>query len=559
MQEPQAPHIASVMARDSLARILGWAIMVVTVVLVAGAGMVAFSASAIDAVQAREEQALVERTMDRRMARLSEDVTSASIWNDAVKAIGPKPDFNWIDVNFGVYYAQYEHHDRSILFDAAGRLIYASQDGKRAPLADNADFARDVAPLVARARAEEARKLRKGPLARGGFDAVSVATGIIRSGGELYLVAASTVVTEETDPGPSAPSPIVVSSQRIGPAFLKALERDLGISTLRLVDRAGPSTTHVALDGLNGAPMAELAWTPKHPGTGVIRTAALPLLGVLVVFLLASAGLALRVVRVLQALRAHEMTLSRTLEDLTAARDRAEAASVAKSQFLANMSHEIRTPMNGVLGMAQVMAMSDLSPSQRDQLGVLRESGEALLALLNDVLDLAKIEAGRMEVVREPVDLAAVVSGTCAAFQGMAAGKGLAIRCEVQPEARGLWRTDGGRVRQILSNLISNALKFTAAGEVVIELQLMGGEPRFAVADTGAGIPAHRMGELFGKFNQIDASSTRQYGGTGLGLAICRELVELLGGDIQASSQEGKGSRFTFNIPAERVEMRAVA
>jgi signal transduction histidine kinase len=559
MQVPQAPHIASVMARDSLARILGWAIMVVTVVLAAGVGMVAFSANAIDMVQAREEQALVERTMVRRLERLSEDVTSASIWNDAVKATEPKPDLDWIDINFGIYYAQYEHHDRTILFDAAGRLIYASQDGKRALLPANADFARDVAPLVAKARADQAAKLRNGPIARGGFDAVSIASGIIRSGGQLYLVTASTVVTEDTDPGPAAPTPIVVSAQRIGPAFLRALEQDLGIHALRLVDRAAPSATNVPLTGLGGAPLADLVWTPEHPGTGVIRTAALPLLGVLAVFLLASAGLALRVVRVLQALRAHEMTLSRTLEDLTAARDRAEAASVAKSQFLANMSHEIRTPMNGVLGMAQVMAMGDLSPSQRDQLGVLRESGEALLALLNDVLDLAKIEAGRMEVVREPVDLGAVVSGTCAAFQGMAAGKGLALRCVIQPEAQGLWRTDGGRVRQILSNLISNALKFTAAGEVSVELQLVDGAPHFTVADTGAGIPANRMGELFGKFNQIDASTTRQFGGTGLGLAICRELVELLGGDIQASSHEGKGSRFSFNIPADRVEMRAVA
>ncbi len=561
MQMRSAPPIAAGKARDALGRILAWAIAVVVVVLGAGIGMVMFSASAIDGVQARQEQALVQRTLARRLDRLTEDVTSATIWNDAVKATGPKPDLPWIDTNFGVYYAQYEHHDRTILLDPQDRLVYASQVGKQTPPQASAGFARDVAPLVAQVRGDLAAKLRGGLTLKGGFDSVSTARGAVRSGGDLYFVVASSVVSEDGAPGPTGPTPVVVSAQLVGPAFLARLQQDLGISSLRLVDttpRAG--LAHADISGLAGTqPLATLAWRPEHPGTSVVRHAALPIVGVLLILLLAAAGLGLRVIGVLQALTAHEATLSATLDDLTNARDRAEAASVAKSQFLANMSHEIRTPMNGVLGMAQVMAMGELSTPQRERLGILQESGEALLTLLNDVLDLAKIEAGRLEIVREATDLATIANGVRGAFSDMAAEQGLTLVAEIAPEAQGLWRTDGGRIRQILSNLVSNAVKFTNHGGVTVSLQRVGADLRFTVADTGAGIPAERMSELFGKFNQIDSSTTRRFGGTGLGLAISRDLVELLGGRIEAASEAGKGSRFSFTIPAERVELRAVA
>ncbi|MDQ0466319.1 signal transduction histidine kinase [Caulobacter ginsengisoli] len=560
MRERPSPP-ASESAHHALARILAWAIVVVAVVLVSGAGMVLFSAGAIDTVQARQEQALVQRTLARRLDRVTEDVTSASIWNDAVKATGPKLDLPWIDVNFGVYYAQYQHHDRTILFDPADRLIYASQDGKQAPTQASADFARDVAPLVARVRRDQADKLSGGRRVKGGFDSVSTATAVLRSGDAFYLTTASTVVPEDGAPGPTGPTPVVVSAQIVGPAFLARLEQDLGISGMRLIPGAGPDQgTKAQILGPDGStPLAALTWRPKQPGTGVLQTAALPILGVLAIFLLAAAGLALRVAKVLRALTNNQAALSQTLEDLTQARDRAEAASVAKSQFLANISHEIRTPMNGVLGMAQVMAMGELSEGQRDNLRIVRESGESLLALLNDVLDLAKIEAGKLEVALDDVDVAAVAGGACAAFEGMAAAKALAIRCRIDPPANGLWRTDAGRLRQILSNLISNAIKFTPRGEVAVSVAANGEGLRIQVRDTGVGIPPERLGELFGKFNQIDGSATRQAGGSGLGLAISRELAVLLGGDITVESRPGEGSCFTLSLPAQPVRTREAA
>ncbi|WP_374347238.1 ATP-binding protein [Phenylobacterium sp.] len=251
-----------------------------------------------------------------------------------------------------------------------------------------------------------------------------------------------------------------------------------------------------------------------------------------------------------------------TLVDITAfqavVRDQAEAmlaaqaASVAKSEFLAIMSHEIRTPMNGVLGMAQAMSREPLSASQRDKLDVIRQSGEALLAILNDVLDISKIESGRLELEASPFDIEAVAQGAHATFTGLANAKGLSFSLTVTPEALGAYVGDSARVRQVLYNLISNAVKFTAAGHVRVEIEALSPGFRIRVTDTGVGVPADRLDKLFAKFVQADSSTTRQFGGTGLGLAICRELADAMGGSIAVSSVEGEGSCFTVDLPLPR-------
>ncbi|MFI4974563.1 MAG: ATP-binding protein [Caulobacterales bacterium] len=229
----------------------------------------------------------------------------------------------------------------------------------------------------------------------------------------------------------------------------------------------------------------------------------------------------------------------------------AEAANTAKSAFLATMSHEIRTPLNGVLGMAQAMAADDLSPIQRDRLGVVRQSGETLLAILNDVLDLSKIEAGRFELESIAFDVTELARGAHAAFTALANKKGLSFSLAIAPEARGAYRGDPTRVRQILYNLISNALKFTEQGEVRVDVARKDGALSLTVTDTGVGIDSDRLGALFDKFTQADASTTRQFGGTGLGLAICRELAELMGGTVSAISTPGRGAAFTVTLPLE--------
>ncbi|HEV2364805.1 MAG TPA: ATP-binding protein [Caulobacteraceae bacterium] len=255
----------------------------------------------------------------------------------------------------------------------------------------------------------------------------------------------------------------------------------------------------------------------------------------------------------LSQLGANHAELHRAMTELVAARDAADAANVAKSRFLANMSHEIRTPLNGVLAMAEVMSRGELEPSQRERLAVVRQSGEQLLAVLNDVLDLSKIEAGKLELAIADFTLETVAQSVKDGFAAIAASKNLEFDISVAEEARGLWRGDGERLRQILTNLVSNALKFTREGAVsaLFETADSGGL-RLVVKDSGIGIPEEKMPFLFEKFTQADNSTTRQYGGTGLGLAICRELAQLMGGSISAVSQQDKGSTFFVELPFER-------
>src|ERR1019366_8664804 len=252
-----------------------------------------------------------------------------------------------------------------------------------------------------------------------------------------------------------------------------------------------------------------------------------------------------RIVRIVGVMRNidHEKRAELTLAK---ARDDAESANRAKSLFLATMSHEIRTPLNGVLGMAQAMAMDELTSVQRERLGVVHASGEALLAILNDVLDLAKIEAGKLDLEYIEFDLEEVARGAHQAFTDQANKKGLSFALDIE-NAQGIYRGDPTRVRQILYNLVSNALKFTDKGEISVMARWQDEALALAVTDTGIGIPADRLQALFGRFDQADASTTRRFGGSGLGLAICRELAEMMGGSIDVESTLGFGSTFTVS------------
>ncbi len=509
------------------------AVLAVPTIVIVGLGvglvvwLLSASADRLDATQLEGEARLARNVIQSNEKGLSKFVADYSNWNEMYDYFNGPSNAEWERENLGPYVLDAHGSDHFIVVSKDGRLVnhYSRASGSRNTLKP-AD-AQMLARLTTLAFAKET--LGKG----------FAVSGIVEYDGAPYIAAASTIhVSEKERVERDRAKFSMIQMRALDATMMAQLAHDYGLSDAHIARNAKTGVSLRTPWG-NASPFS-FVWTPSNAGQAYSTTVTPYVFAMGVAMLLLFSGLA--------------FVWSRIIAQIGASEARAQRANAAKSEFLAMISHEVRTPLNGVLGMTAALLETELKPEQQHYASVIRDSGESLLRIINDVLDFSKLDAGKMEIENAAFDLPFVLHYAAEICEPRAKEKGLALNVEIDPKLPQFVKADAGRLRQVALNLLTNAVKFTQTGRVELRTFCVARTDervtlRVEVSDTGIGIPPDRLGKLFQSFTQADVSISRRFGGTGLGLAICKKLIERMGGTIGVESHVGKGSTFWFELP----------
>lgn len=493
----------------------------------------------IDAHQRTKEEKLVELRLGRALEVVGEDLTSASIWDEAVDhmTVG---DVAWFDRFLGNFYAVQHSHLATLGYDSTGRLFRISKNGKPDGADENDPFARAARSLVDQVRAE-AHNRDRSTIA---MDAILLKSAFVRIDGHVYVLGVSTIV-RHTNEGKVPETDPVVASFKSFPAEIALLKTRFSLEDVQFQPGAEPAPDGMAgvdVVDQDGALLGKVIWKPERPGYQILTQAGSLMLVLLAVMIIGGSMLMARMISDVRRLRASEAALSAALE-------RAEAANAAKTRFLSNISHELRTPLNGVLGMAEVIGADLVTPQQRDRLDILKASGQQQLRLIEELLDVVRLRDGAVTLETRPFRPDNLLRRLASDYRGAANARGLKLKIEA---AKGEWLGDAIHVEKLLAALTDNAIRFTREGGVTLRA-IAGDGLVLEVEDTGPGMPAAEVERLFEAFTQGDDSSTRSADGLGLGLTAAHGLASLMGGRIEVTSTPGQGSLFRVILPIQPV------
>lgn len=490
----------------------------------------------IDSEAAAREGKLAMRALDAERMQLAVEQQSATIWDDAVEAVFAR-DMQFIEENLGVWMHDYFGHDESYILTPQDQPFYAAIRGRTVDPAVMAEAEPVIAALVSRLRTA-ATDVGIGPNADAEGPEALYVSEVGRLRGQPALISVVPIISDSGEIFQASGSEYVhVAVQYLDEAFARRIAAPMELPAPSFADAPPEGQAQaVPVTGLNGTTVTWFSWQSYAPGQTMIGF----LMPVLLVWFVLICGLLYVVAQ----------RLVRSSAQIEAARASAEEASRVKSTFLANMSHELRTPMNGVLGMAELLDETLETADQKRMMRTIRTSGQLLLSILNDILDMAKIESGKMELENAPFVPLDIVRGLEELHALRADSKGLGFKFLVGSGAGRARIGDQLRIQLVLHNLIGNAIKFTESGEVTVKITGRPDAPlTVEVRDTGIGMTPEQLEHLFDEFTQADSSITRRYGGTGLGMAITHKLVTMMGGTIDVQSSPGQGTRIFVSLP----------